>query len=221
MTRMRDKVSKLGRLVSGTHHSRREKGKRGTTGILPIGMKMIINLFCDGLADASDPIELAETGARNRSRRAEMVQERLLSPRPDPGNLVKRRASERFCPLGAVSADGKAVRLVSQALQEIEDGIPRVERKRRPAGKEEALAPGVAVGSLGDRRDRHVVDAELGKHALRNVELPLAAIDQHEIGPAAPIAFGILFQRPREPTLQHLAHHRVVVTASKAGVLAI
>src|SRR3984893_4862361 len=192
MTRMRDKVSKLGRLVSGTHHSRREKRKKGTTGILPIGMKMIINFFSDGLADASDPIELAETGARNRSRRAEMVQERLLSPRPDPGHLVDRRGAERFCPFGAVGADGKAVRLVSQALQEIEDRIPWVERKRRPAGKKEALAPGVAVGPLGNRRDRHVVDAELGKHALRNVELPLAAIDQYEIGPAAPVTLGIL-----------------------------
>src|ERR1700737_567909 len=124
--------------------------------------------------------------------RAEMVQERLLSPRPDPGNLVERRASERSGPLGAVGADSKAVRLVSQALQEIEDRIPRAERERRPAGKKEALAPGVAVGPLGDRGDRHVVDAELGKHALRNVELPLAAIDQYEIGPAAPVALGIL-----------------------------
>src|SRR5207244_12914178 len=149
----RDKDSKLGRLVSGTHHSRREKRKKGTTGILPIGMKMIINLFCDGLADASDPIAPAETGARNRSRRAEMMQERLLSPRPDPGNLVERRASERFCPPGAVGADGEAVRLVSQTLQEIENRIPRVERERSPAGKKEALAPGVAVGPLGERTD--------------------------------------------------------------------
>src|ERR1700730_12637184 len=100
MTRMRDKVSKLGRLVSGTHHSRREKRKKGTTGILPIGMKMIINFFSDALADASDPIELAETGARNRSRRAEMVQERLLSPRPDPGNLVALRAAHAVCSFG-------------------------------------------------------------------------------------------------------------------------
>src|SRR6266478_9898907 len=130
-----------------------------------------------------------------------MVQERLLSPRPDPGNLVERRASKRFCPLGAVGANGKAVRLVSQALQEIEDRIPWVERKRRPAGHEEALAPGIAVGPLGDRRDRHVVDAELGKHALRNVEVSLAAIDQNEIWPAAPIAFGILLQRPGEAAL--------------------
>src|ERR1700724_1489934 len=160
MTRMRDKVSKLGRLVSGNAHPRRGKKKRGTTRILPIGMKVIINFFSDGPTDARDPLELAETGARNRSRRAEMVQERLLSPHPDPGNLVERRASERSGPLGAVGADSKAVRLVSQALQEIEDRIPRVERKLRPAGKKEALAPGLAVGPLGDRGDRHVVEPE-------------------------------------------------------------
>src|ERR1700738_5291659 len=95
MTRMRDKVSKLGRLVSGTHHSRRGKRKRGTTRISPIGMKVIINFFSDGPTDARDPLELAETGARNRSRRAEMGQEGLLSPRPGPGTIVEGRASVR------------------------------------------------------------------------------------------------------------------------------
>src|SRR5712692_2772786 len=120
-------------------------------------MKMIINLFCDGPAYAGDPFELAKTGPGDRSRRAEMVQERLLATRPDPSNLLERRVTERFCPLGTVGADCEAMRLVAQALQKVEDGIPRVERERRPTGNEEALAPGVAVGPLGDRTDRDVI----------------------------------------------------------------
>src|SRR6266851_2149013 len=175
-------------------------------------MKMIINLFCDGPAYAGDPFELAKTGPGDRSRRAEMMQKRLLATRPDSSNLLERRVTERFCPLGTVGADREAVRLVTQALEKVEDGIARVERERCPTGNEEALAPSVAVGPLGDCPNRNVIDAELVQYALRDVKLSLAAVDQHQIGPATPIAFGILLERPGKAALQHLVHHRVVVT---------
>ena len=125
---MRDRVSRLGRLVSGTRHSR---GSRGRRIILPIRMKMIINLFCDGFADAGDAFELAEPGARDRPRRAEMMQQRLLAAGADPGDLVERRAPDRLGPPGAMGADRETVRLVAQALQEIEHRVARVERERR------------------------------------------------------------------------------------------
>src|SRR5262245_53351306 len=114
-------------------------------------MKMIINLLGDGPTDACDTLELAETSARNCSRRPEMVQERLLAPYPYPGNLFERRAPKLLCALRAVSVDREAVRLVPQALQEIEDRIPRIEGERRTAWHEEALPSGIAVGTLGDR----------------------------------------------------------------------
>ena len=85
-------------------------------GILPVGMKMIIDLFRDGLTDARNPLEVAETGPRNRPRRAEVMQKSPLATRPDPGNLLQRRAFECFCPLGAMGADREAMRLVSQSL---------------------------------------------------------------------------------------------------------
>ena len=124
-------------------------------------MEMIINLFRDSFAYTCHAFELAEPGAGNCSRRAEMVQQRLLAAGADPRDLVERRAPERLGPLGAVRADRKAMRLVAQALQEIEDGVARVERERRPARQEETLAPGVAVRSLGDPGDRDIGDAEL------------------------------------------------------------
>ena len=55
-------------------------------------------------------------------------------------------------------------------------------------GQEEALAPGIAVGSLGDGDHGDVVDAEIGQHLLRRGELAGAAIDQHEVGPGAALA---------------------------------
>ena len=96
-----------------------------------------------------------------------MVQQRLFAARADPRDFVERRAADRHRPLGAVRADRETVRLVAQPLQEIEDRIARFERERRPAGLKEPLAPGIAVGTLGDRRDRHIIDAEFGQDLLR------------------------------------------------------
>ena len=58
-----------------------------------------------------------------------------------------------------------------------------------------------------------IVDAEFVEHALRDAELALAAVDQHEIGPAAPLALGVFLERAGKAALQHLAHHRVIVAA--------
>src|SRR5215469_11953405 len=123
---MSDMVSRLGRLVSGTHHSRGEENEKATS-ILPIGMEMIINLFGDGFADAANPLKLAEPGAGDNSCRAEMAKQRLLASRADPSDLVERRASQRFCSLGTMRPDREAMRLVAQALQEVKDGVARVE----------------------------------------------------------------------------------------------
>ena len=103
-----------------------------------------------------------------------------------PGDLVERRAADRLGAPRAVRADGEAMRLVAQALEEIEHGIARLEAERRLARHEEALAAGVAVGSLGDADHGDVVDAELGQHLARRRELALAAVDQHAGRASAP-----------------------------------
>jgi len=78
---------------------------------------------------------------------------------------------------------------------------------------EETLAPSIAVWSLGNPGDRDVGDTEFFEDALRHIELALAAVDQDEIGPSAPVAFRILLEGPRKAALQHLAHHRVIIAA--------
>src|SRR6516162_10271813 len=97
--------------------------------ILSIAVEMIMNLFRHGLADPGDPLQLAEAGAGDGSRRAEMVQQRALAPRADADDLVERRTPQRLSSLGAVRTDREAVRLVAQALQKIEHGVTRVERE--------------------------------------------------------------------------------------------
>src|SRR6516162_3236625 len=100
-----------------------------------------------------------------------MVQQCPLAPRPDPGDLIERRAAERLCPLSAVRTYREAVCLIAQTLQKVEHGVPRIEREWRSTRQEEALSPGVAVRPFGDRGDRDVVNAELIKNALPDIEL--------------------------------------------------
>src|SRR5215472_9407617 len=149
---MRETVNRLGRLINGTIAP-------AVQTILSVAMEMIINLFCHGLADAGDAFQLPGTGARHRSRRTEMVQQRALAPDADAGNLVQWRATERLGSLRAVRPDREPVGLVTQPLQEIKDRVARIERERRPLRPKKPLAPGVAVRSLGDRHDRYAGDA--------------------------------------------------------------
>src|SRR5882762_629717 len=65
-------------------------------GILSVGVKVVINLFCHSLADAGDALNLGDPGACDGARRAEMMQQRLLAAGADPGNLIERRAADRL-----------------------------------------------------------------------------------------------------------------------------
>src|SRR5207249_3263392 len=79
-------------------------------------------------------LDFRNPGARDRARRAEMVQQRLLAAGADARDLIERRAADRLLAADPMRADRKTVRLVAQALQEVEDRVTRLEREGRPAG---------------------------------------------------------------------------------------
>src|SRR5690606_8437119 len=108
-----------------------------------------------------------ERRARDGLRRAEVMQQGPLARRPDTHDLVERIAADVALALGPVGADGEAVRLVAQALDEMERRIARRQAEGLAAGDDEGLAPGIAVRPLGDADERHVRDAELGEHLAR------------------------------------------------------
>src|SRR6185312_9567731 len=161
---------------------------------LSLGMEMVIDALRHRFADAVDALEIGEAGARDAARRAEMMQQRLLALAADAGNLVERRHADLLGAARAMRADGEAMRLVAQALQEVEHRVLGIEAEGRLARAEEALAPGVAVGPLGDRRHGDVVDAEIGQHLADRGELPGAAVDEQQIGPRAFLARRVLLQ---------------------------
>ena len=146
------------------------------------------------------------------------MQQRALAVCADAGHFVERRASEFVGAARAMSADGETMRLVAQPLQEVEHRIARLEGERRPAGHEEALATGIAVGTLGDADNGDVFQAELGKHLARYFKLALAAVDQQKVGPMFLVALGVFLERPTEAARQHLAHHGKVVACGALGL---
>jgi hypothetical protein len=179
-------------------------------------MEVVINLFCYSFAYEGNAFELPEPGPGNRSRRAEMVQQCLLAASADTADLVEGGAPEGLRSLGAVRTDGEPVRLITQPLEEIENGVAWVERERRSSRQEEAFPPGIAVGPLCDPSDCDIGNTELFEDAAGDIELPLAAVDQDQIGPGAPVAFRILFDGARETAQQNLTHHRIII-APQAG----
>ena len=82
------------------------------------------------------------------------------------------------------------------------------------ARHKEPLAAGIAVGTLGDRYDRKILDAEFGEDLLRCCQLSLSAVDQDEIRPLIAGALRIFLQSAPEAAAEYLAHHCVIVAAS-------
>ena len=82
------------------------------------------------------------------------MQQRALARRADAGDFVERALDELLLAPGAMGADGEAVRLVAQALDEEQRRIARRQPERLAPLDEEGLAAGVAVGALGDRGER-------------------------------------------------------------------
>src|SRR6185437_7727149 len=110
---------------------------------------------------------------------------RLLASRADTRDLVERRHADRLLAARAMRADGEAMRLIAQTLQEIEHRVARLEAHRLLSRAEEALAPGVAVRPLGDADDGNLADTEIGQHGVGRRHLPGAAVDQQQVGPRA------------------------------------
>ncbi len=136
-------------------------------------------------------------------------------------------------------SDGEAVGLVAQALNEIEHRIALGQHEGLSAGNEEFLPPGIPVRSLGNADQRNVGDPEAFKRFTCGGQLPLAAVDQHQVGPGGHFHHGrirqavavfvllrgnrigfdfrcgqctfVFLQKPGEPARQDFAHHAVVV----------
>ena len=152
-----------------------------------------------------------------------MLQQRALAPRAHARDLVQRIGADGGAALLAVAADGETVGLVAQPLQIIQDRAFEIEAEGLLAGHVEMLAPGVAVGALGDSHQRHILHPQIGEDLAGDGQLSRPAIDQHQIGTPP---FGIrrarsdfVLDQAGEAAGQHFAHHGVIVAGREFGGL--
>src|ERR1700758_5864829 len=92
----------------------------------------------------ADPGHLGEIGQRralDRLERAEMVEQGALAGRADARDLLQSRLADVAAAPHAVRADREAMRLVAQALDEIERRNARLELERLAARQGESLHP--------------------------------------------------------------------------------
>src|SRR5256885_15611232 len=113
-------------------------------------MEEIIDLARRFGVDSGYMFQIRDGGALDRLERAEVTQQRALAGRPDAGDFLQAGFTDVLLALLAMRADGEAVRLVAQALNEIENGIARAQPERLASGHEEGLATRVALRPLGD-----------------------------------------------------------------------
>src|SRR5258707_7804318 len=75
--------------------------------------------------DAFDLHQVGNRGALDGFQRAEVVQQRALARRSDAGDLLQAGLAHVTCAARPVRADGKAMGLIAQPLDEIEHRVAR------------------------------------------------------------------------------------------------
>src|ERR1700751_4884572 len=102
-------------------------------------MKKVVNFARDLGADPLHLLKIRRRGAFDRLQGPEMLEERALAARTDPGDFLQPGFADVAAAARPVRAYRKAVGFVAQALHEIEHRIARLEAERRTARNEEAL----------------------------------------------------------------------------------
>ena len=140
-----------------------------------------------------------------------MMEQGPLAHRTDARDLVEQGMADAAGALRAMGANGEAMGLVAQPLDEPEHRIAFVRHQRVTPGKEDALASGIAVRTLGDTGDFDTGYAEILDDGKCRRQLSGAAVDEDKIGPGGGGAFRVLLDEAREAAHENLAHHRIVV----------
>src|ERR1700731_5097238 len=106
--------------------------------------------------DAFDLHQVGDRGALDGFQRAKVMQQRAFARRSDAGDLLQAGLAHVARPARPVRADGEAMRLIAQPLDEIEHRIARRQLERVPAREEEGFAAGIAVRPFGDGGQGHL-----------------------------------------------------------------
>jgi hypothetical protein len=146
-------------------------------------VKKFINAARGLGADAWNLGQIGNRGPFDGFERTEMAQQGTFASRSDAGNLLQSGFANVAAAALAMGPDGKPMSLVTQALDKVEDWIARRQAERLPASHVKRFSPSIAIGTFRDAHQRNVYDTEPGQRLVRCAKLPLAAVDEDEVGP--------------------------------------
>ena len=101
---------------------------------LPL-VQMVMDHLRQSIRYARHGAQICKPRARDRLGRAEMRQKRLFAACTDAGYFVEGRGREGFRTFRAMGADREAMRLVAQALDEIQNRVIMAQREGSPVGR--------------------------------------------------------------------------------------
>src|ERR1700733_13364961 len=132
---------------SGSKTGLREQ--RSDTSPRPVFVEEVVHELRGRGVEARRLLEVRQARFGDVFGRAESEQERTLARRADARDLVERAFHEFLLAPSPGGPDGKAMRLVAQALDKEERRVARAQLERLASLDEEGLAAGVAGRALG------------------------------------------------------------------------
>jgi hypothetical protein len=190
-------------------------------------VQLLVHRDGDRVGEPRQALQVLERGSADARHPAELLAEPLLRVGPEAGDVVEDARRHALVPQLAVVADGEAVGLVPDALQQVQGlGLPWDPHRLGAAGDVDLLEP------LGERGDGDlVVQAELLEDLDGHPELALPAVDEQElrrVAELAPLGDRLLLvgEVGAEAAGEDLAHGGEVVVARdvahlEAAVLAL
>src|SRR6185436_15239166 len=100
-------------------------------------------------------------------------------------DFVERIAPHFDAPARPVRADGEAMRLVAQPLDEIKHRIARLQHEALAARHEEGLTAGIAFWTFGDGNERQLRHSQFSQRLKRGAQLSAPAVYENQIRPWA------------------------------------
>src|SRR5258708_39423637 len=143
------------------------------------GMELPVDFFGELAADALHLRQILDARADDSLQPAEAREQLFAALRSDSRDALERRRGASLGASRPVSGDGKAVRFVSDPLDQMQPGA--VGGKRHPTLADPQLfESGLPFRALGNAHERKVGQTDLPERSLPRIPLSLAAVAAHQ-----------------------------------------
>ena len=131
-------------------------------------MEMTIDFTRNGGTNAINGFKVGQPGIGDTAGRAEMMQQGLFACPANARHIIEHAFAYLLGPFGAVRANRPAMRLIAQALNEIQDRVFLVQPHRGLAGNVQDFLACVTINPLGNPHQHHIFNAQIFQHLSRH-----------------------------------------------------